>query len=141
MHIEDASDLKNKTHRNITRRILPGIDPRIIEEVNRMMDTPEPWMPSYSPELGGMPGLDYRGHRRKGHDLLTALIAGLRAGGLEGAVAAFTHLGLDSARDQIAKEYGAEGANLLEDTFNLAHALNKKRSKKRSPKRSKRSSR
>jgi hypothetical protein len=132
--------MKSKTYKNITRRILRGIDPRIIEEVNRLMDNPEPWMPTYSPELGGMPGLDYRGHRRKGHDLLTAMIIGLRAGGLEGAAAAFTHLGLDSARDQVVKEYGAEGANLLEAGLNLAHALNKK-SKKRNKKRSKRSSR
>lgn len=123
--------MKNKTHRNITRRVLPGIDPKIIEKVNRMMDNPESWMPTYSPELGGMPGLDYRGHRRKGHDLLTALIIGLLAGGPKGAASALTHLGLDSARNQVVKKYGAEGANLLEDGFNLAHVFYKKRSKKR----------
>lgn len=123
--------MKNKTHRNITRRILRGIDPKIIEEVNRIMDYPEPWMPSYSPELGGMPGLDYRGHRRKGHDLLTAVIAGFLAGGPQGVAAAFAHLGLDSTRDQVVRKYGAEAANLLEDIFNLGHDLHKKRNTKR----------
>ena len=122
--------MKNKTHKNITRGILPGIDPKIIEQVNRMMDSPEQWMPIFSPELGAMPGLDYRGHRRKGHDLLTAATIGVLAGGPKGLLAALIHLGLDSARDQVVQS-GAEVANLLEDIFNLGHDLYPKTGEKR----------
>lgn len=79
--------MKNKTHRKITKRILPEIDPKIVEEINRMMDKPEPWMPTISPKLGRIPWLSYRGHRTKGHDLLTVMCIGLVMGGLEGAAA------------------------------------------------------
>lgn len=44
--------MKNKTHKNITRDILPGIDPKIVDHVNKMIDRPEPWMPTFSPKLG-----------------------------------------------------------------------------------------
>lgn len=123
--------MKNRTHKNITRDIFPGIDPKIVDQVNNMMDSPEPWMPTFSPELGGMPGLSYRGHRRKGHDLPTAAIIGLRAGGPQGLLAALIHLGLDSTRDQVVKKCGAEVANLLEDGFNLGHDHYKKSTKKK----------
>ena len=123
--------MKNKTHKNITRGILPRIDPKIVDQVNKMIDRPEPWMPTFSPKLGGVPGLSYRGHRRKGHDLPTAAIIGLLAGGPKGVAVALIHLGLDSARDQVVKANGAEVANLLEDAFNLAHELYKKNKRKR----------
>ena len=123
--------MKNKTHNNITRRILPGLDPKIIEQINRMIDNPEPGMPTFSPELGGMPGLDYRGHRIKGHDLVSVTILGLILGGPKGLAAALIHPALDSARDQVVKKYGSNVADVLESIFNLGYELYPKTSKRR----------
>lgn len=83
-------------------------------------------MPTYSPKLGGMPGASHRGHRRKGHDLLTASIIGLLEGGLEGLAVAWSHLALDAARDQLVKKYGAGAADLVEDVINIVDDLDKK---------------
>lgn len=96
-----------------------------------MIDRPEPWMPTYSPKLGGMPGASHRGHRRKGHDLLTASIIGLLEGGLEGLAVAWSHLALDAARDQLVKKYGAGAADLVEDVINIVDDLDKKTKLKR----------
>lgn len=123
--------MKSKTHRKITERILPDVDPKIVERINKATDKPEPWMPPFSPELGSMPGASHRGHRRKGHDLVTASIIGFLEGGPKGVVVALTHLGLDATRDRVVDKYGGDVADLVEDAFNIVDDLDKKTTRKR----------
>jgi hypothetical protein len=126
-----AHDMKKKTHKRMTRILFPDLDPRMIECVNKKMDTPQPWMPAYSPKLGRVPGLAHSGHRKYGHDLFTAGIIGISEGRSEGLAAAWMHLLQDAARDQVVKASGEDGANLCEDLFNLAYGHLNKRSRTR----------
>ena len=69
----------------------------MVERLNRSMDTPQPWMPARgNNSFGQVPGTSYRGHRKYGHDLVTAGMIGYFEGGPDGVKAAFSHLLEDS---------------------------------------------
>lgn len=123
--------MNRKTHNRIAKIILPDVDTRIIDRINKRMDRPETWAPVVSPALGKVPGLSYRGHRRQGHDVMTAARIGLQEGGLEGLIASATHLALDAGRDQITKKYGAGVPDLVEALVNLGFDVYKKSPEKR----------
>ena len=123
--------MKRKTHRRAAKILFPHLDPKIIELIDKLIDTPKPWMPPYSPELGQVPGLSHRGHRKFGHDLITAASIGIQEGGTEGLAAALAHLLLDAGRDQIVKVSGEDGADLVEAAFNIGYNKLKKRGGKR----------
>ena len=129
--------MKRKTHNRIIDILLPFIEKRIVSAINKSIDTPKPWMPAFDPALGRFPGLSYRGHRKYGHDLLTAILLALLKGGPSAVPVGLLHLVGDASRDQIVKRVGEDGANLIEDMFNFAYGrrLSKKR---KSPKKSKR---
>ena len=80
-------------------------------------------MPAYSPKLGHVPGLSHRGHRKYGHDLLTAGIIGFAVGGPEGVAVSFTHLSTDAARDQIVEVAGLNVADAAEALLNCLFDL------------------
>ena len=86
-------------------------------------------MPAYSPKLGQVPGLSHRGHRKYGHDLLTATLIGLFAGGPKGVPVAWTHLFADAARDRAVTAGGSEAADLGEAFFNYIVAQKRERRK------------
>jgi len=111
--------MQGKTHNKITRIIMPDLDPKKIERIDSIIDSAEPWMPKVAPEFGKVPGLSYRGHRNRGHDLLTASKIGFREGGPRGLAAALTHVALDAGRDQIVKKCGPNVADLVETVLNL----------------------
>lgn len=73
-------EMNRKTHNRIAKIILPDVDTRIIDRINKRMDRPETWAPVVSPALGKVPRLSYRGHRRQGHDVITAARIGFEEG-------------------------------------------------------------
>ena len=73
--------MRRKTHNRIIKELFPDIDPKLTALIDSIIDTPKSWMPPYSPVLGQVPGLSHRGHRKYGHDLLTALFIALVTGG------------------------------------------------------------
>ena len=123
--------MRRKTHTRAAKILFPHLDPKIIELIDKLIDTPKPWMPPYSPELGQVPGLSHRGHRKFGHDLITAASIGIQEGGAEGLAAALAHLVLDAGRDRIVKAYGEDGADLVETAFNIGYNKLKKRGRKK----------
>lgn len=124
------NNMKRKTHKRLR---IPDIDAKVAERVDKRIDGPEPWMPAYSPELGGIPGSSHKAHRKFGHDLLTAGTIGIQEGGAEGIVSALTHLLLEAARDQIVKVSSEDGADIVEAAFNLGYDQRKKRRRKKNP--------
>ena len=123
--------MKRKTHRRAVKILFPDLDPKIIDRIDKMIDTPKLWMPAYSPELGTVPGLSHRGHRRYGHDLATATKIGLDEGGVEGVAAALAHLLLDAGRDKIVELCRQDGADIAEAAFNIGYDQLKKRVRKK----------
>jgi hypothetical protein len=119
--------MKRKTHNRIVKTLFPWIAYVITDAVNRTIDTPKPWMPNADPRLGKFPGLVYKGHRKKGHDLVTAAVLGFLKGRLDGLIVAVAHLGADAVRDGIRSRWGTEIADIMEDSINLAHVMNEKR--------------
>lgn len=89
------------THERMTRMLFPELNRGMIGKVNRAIDTPQPWMPQ--PQFGRVPGLSYKGHRKQGHDLLTAGMIGFMEGRLAGVKAAWTHLIMDAAKVQMVR--------------------------------------
>jgi hypothetical protein len=87
-------------------------------------------MPAYSPSYGQVPGLSHRGHRKYGHDILTAGVVGFREGGLDGVAVAAMHLLTDAMRDKVVDTYGGELADIVEALLIYAIAP-KKRGRKR----------
>jgi len=124
--------MNRKTHRRIAKALLPNLPTKKIERINRRIDTPDGITPN-SPEFAKVPGLDYRGHRKKGHDPLIAGTIGFLEAGWEGAAAAEIHVGLDVVSDLIRKKYGSGVRDLIEAICNLEYDLckEKHKSKKR----------
>jgi hypothetical protein len=121
--------MKKKTHRRIAKALLPNIDHSKIDTVNGLIDNPPPGTPT-SPKLGRVPGLDYKGHRRKGHDVFSAAVAGYLGGKSDGVAVSGIHLASDMARDQIKKKFGSGWADVVEGGINILFEYQKR---KRSP--------
>jgi hypothetical protein len=129
--------MNRKTHNRIAKRILKDTDPKIIERINNRMDGGGKSMPQVSPSVGRVPGLSNHGHRRWGHDLLTAGLIGFQEGGPKGLIPPAIHLALDVGRDQITKRYGSGVADLVEALINIGVDLDNKKKKKRKRRRMK----
>lgn len=114
--------MKRKTHRRVTKALLPKLPTKKIDRINSRLDKPEPTTPD-SPEFAKLPGLDYRGHRKKSHDPLMAGLTGFQEAGLDGVAAAEIHIALDVASDVIRIKTGAETRDLIEAIGNLAYKL------------------
>jgi hypothetical protein len=101
------------------------------------MDRPDGTIP-ISPEFAKLPWLDYKGHRRKGHDPLTAGIIGFQEAGLQGIAAAEIHIASDMISDLIRKKASTGVRDLIEAGGNLAydHAKEQTKKKRKSRKRS-----
>jgi len=123
--------MRRKTHERIIKELYPDINPKLVELINSIIDTPKSWMPPYSPVLGQVPGLSHRGHRKYGHDLLTAVFIALVTGGPKGIPVAVTHLLTDAARDQLVEAGGPDAADIAEAVFNYIVAQKEKRRKGR----------
>src|SRR5881396_155884 len=57
----EPNAMKRKTHKRLLRVLFPGLDSKIVERIDKLIDTPTPWMPAYSPHLGQIPGLSHWG--------------------------------------------------------------------------------
>ena len=126
-------DMNRKTHRRIAKALLPNLPTKKIERINRRIDTPDETVPN-SPEFAKVPGLDYRGHRKKGHDPLAAAGIGFGEAGWEGAAAAEIHIGLDIVSDMIRKKYGSGVRDLIEAIGNFGYDLSKEEYKSKKKK-------
>jgi hypothetical protein len=126
------ASMRSKTHKKIRETIFPNLDPKVLDRIDRRIDKSEPWMPEISPPFGKVPGLSYRGHRKRGHDIITAGAVGLQEAGLIGGVAAETHLGADLLRDQIIKRWGPDAADLFEALLSLSVNVYERHRKNRS---------
>ena len=124
--------MKHKTHNRLGDILFPYIEKRIIAAVNKSIDTPKPWMLPFDPALGAFPGLSYRGHRKYGHDLLTAILLAMHEGGPSAIPVGIWHLLEDSSRDQLVSLVGEDGANVIEDMFNFVYGrISNKKGKRR----------
>lgn len=116
--------MNRKTHRRIAKALLPNLPTKKIERINRRIDTPDETVPN-SPEFAKVRWLDYKGHRKKGHDPLIAGTIGFLEAGWEGAATAEIHVGLDVVSDLIRKKYGSGVRDLIEVIGNLGYDLSK----------------
>jgi hypothetical protein len=123
--IAEIKAMHGVTHERMARILFPEMDRAVIERVNRAIDSPTSMIPSI--EQGRIPGMNYKGHRKYGHDLFSAGMLGYFNGGPAGLKAAWTHLYLDMMRDQIVKNVGYEGANFMEAMWNYLYGQSKRR--------------
>lgn len=71
----------------MTKMMFPELDPSVVKRVNRSIDTPQAWMPQNTENsVGRVPGMNYAGHRKYGHDMVTAGMLGYFRGGPQTAV-------------------------------------------------------
>jgi hypothetical protein len=121
--------MKRKSHKKITKKLFPNVDPEVIDRINKLLDGPsngyEP-----NPKFGRIPGLNYRGHRRWRHNAIGAIIAGYESDGIDGAIAAAAHVGVDLTRDQLIEAIGVDGADIIESALNIIFRLLEKKREK-----------
>jgi hypothetical protein len=118
--------VRHKLHKKIAKKLFPNVDPKIIDRINKLLDNP-PLGPEPNPKIGRVPGLRYTPHRGFRHNLIGAIIAGYEIGGIDGAIAAAAHLGVDLSRDQVVKAFGSEVANIVESVINIALGMLEKK--------------
>lgn len=123
--------MRKKSPKKITRKILPWVEPKTIDNTDSAVDKPGAAVPVSDPRLPVVPGAENKGHRRKGHDIVTAAILGGKSGGADGVLVAMTHLGLDALRDRIRKRYGSDVADIIESGINIVCDSSSKRRKRR----------
>src|SRR5436853_3094295 len=123
-------DMNRKTHRRIAKSVLPNLPTKKINIINRRIDRPGGTTP-VSPEFARLPGLDYRRHRKKGHDVLTAGIIGYQEAGPQGAMAGEIHIVTDLVSDLIRKKSRSGIRDLIEAGGNLAYELFKEHNDKK----------
>jgi hypothetical protein len=119
--------MRGETHTKIGRIMYPNIKRKIIQEVNHVIDNPafiDTFMNNQYPKYNNSGEYDNNydylhlgdktPHRRVNHDSRSAIWAGYRVAGYEGAKIAMNHLFLDKLSDNLAESYGTEGRDVAE---------------------------
>ena len=111
----------------MTHGLFPNIPGKVIREINHMADSPSRESMMLSKAMGMTPfqGLYSQGHRRYGHDPLTAMRV-LQKYGMEGLQAYTAHMAEDYFNDQFVSRFGADMRDILEAGFNIGYKGNKR---------------
>ncbi len=81
--------MKRQTHNRISKQLLPWLDPKVIDKVNKAIDKPDPVAKLLSAITGQTAkdnpllnlGIKKTGHRSANHDLVSAIVKGYEVAG------------------------------------------------------------
>lgn len=130
---------QRNTHNHITKALFPHLNSGLIDATNEKIDNVPMWMKTFQTfqnrkvkTEGYKPyfknpydvfNLTKKGHRSRGHDLLSASLLGAieaRKRGLshtDGLMSAYSHLAADTFSNHLIKMMGVEGRNLYESLY------------------------
>lgn len=113
------------THDTLTKRHYPHLKRKKIREINRDIDSPSPLLKKFRnsfpiitshSQFGRIPGINYRGHRKYGHNV-GDLAYLMYKHGPDALKVWSDHMMQDMLRDSITRHYGSYAANIFEDTL------------------------
>lgn len=127
--------MKNhKSHEFITSVLFPSINSQVVNKVDAAIDNPtfaDNWFAEMNKQLFGnsfqIPGMFRGGHRTVNHDMLSAMLKGFEVGGSEGMYAAMSHLLADTAKDNLNRQFGMYGGDMIENAMLFLRQQNKTR--------------
>lgn len=125
-----------RTHNNITNAFFPYLNNKLVNNVNHTIDNVPIWARSLSTfqkrdnKVKGFIQNPYdifnltkQGHRKYGHDMMSAMLLGgmqARKMGLphtQGMLAAYSHLATDNFSNHLIKVMGTPGRNMWEALY------------------------
>ena len=99
------------SHNKLTKSILPWLDEKVIDDVNKAIDSASSIGKLISAATGGVSknepllrmGISPKGHRKYNHDAVSAMLTGYSVAGYDGVLAGLAHLVEDRVSDELLK--------------------------------------